>query len=57
MRRVPALVALLALVSPLCAVGAADASSGGSARVSVPVSETGRYIVQLRDGADVQQFI
>jgi len=57
MRRFPALVALLALVAPLCAVGAADASSGGSALVSVPVSETGRYIVQLRDGADVQQFI
>ncbi|MEY3588243.1 MAG: hypothetical protein RJA47_839 [Actinomycetota bacterium] len=57
MRRFPVLVALLALVAPLCAVGAADASSGGSARVSVPVSETGRYIVQLRGSADPASFM
>lgn len=57
MRRVPVAVALLALLAPMCVVGAVHASSAGSARVEVPASETGRYIVQLRDGSDVQQFI
>ena len=50
---VPTLVFLASIVM----VGAVEASTSPARRLSVPVTETGRYIVELRAGTDTQAFI
>jgi len=51
------LLGVVALLAPMCAVGAVRASADLRPAVTVPASATGRYIVELRAGTDTETFI
>lgn len=57
MRRSHMLLGVVALLAPMCIVGAADASTDTHPAVIIPASATGRYIVELHAGTDTEAFI